>query len=1094
MSSDLLLNAVDPTSKETLVQLLQARAEAHPDKIAYIFLPDGEGEGIEVTYRDLDAQAKAIAKQLLALGSDGDRALMLFPSSLEFIYAFFGCLYAGISGVPAYPPRRNQNLGRLKSIIDDCEPSIVLTTSKVMRVAEPLFAETPGLSALKWLAVDEVDISDNNGWSYPAINGDTLAFLQYTSGSTGNPKGVMVSHGNLLYNEAMIHAGFKFTPDSTFVSWLPLFHDMGLIGMTLQPFYLGVTAVFMSPATFLQKPLRWLQAVTDYKGNVICAPNFAYELCVRQITDEQRAELDLSTITHALSGAEAVRPETIESFISTYEPRGFIRDAFIPTYGLAEATLYVTAATEGRRPLYKNALASELAQHRAVESTNPDDKIIKLVSNGVTSLDARVAIVDVQSKKELEEGLVGEIWTGGKHCAQGYWQNPTATEETFAGYLENGDGPFMRTGDLGCIIDGDLYITGREKDVIIIRGRNHYPQDIEHTVQQSNVALKADAGAAFAIEVEGEERLIIVQEVERRFRLRLNADVVSASIRQAVAENHELQVHTIVFIKPGRILKTSSGKIQRRGNKQAFLDGVVQEEAIAVSSVEEQSADNKKAIEEILELEKDEWLKLPDDEKEPRMVKYLQAMVAKEIGQGIDRIKPDQGLMSLGIDSLQITQLFTRLRDKFDIDLELPALFDAEDFKALASTIAYSINNTKKSQLPPLTKVEREDMMPLSFSQKRMWFFDKLHEQNVAYNLPFALKMQGALDIQALEKSFESMIRRHEIFRTVYVENEGHALQVVQPVPDIRFAAEDLSYLKEPALSRAIDDRVRHEARKPFDLENGPVIRAELFRLPDMDVEEGVEKTRAAEQYLLLITIHHIAADGWSLSVITNEIAKAYEASVNETAPDLEEMPVQYADFAHWQKQLFDSKVLDSQLDFWKNSLKGVPVLDMPTDHPRPPEQSFKGANYYFSIPKDKLNALKQLSRAQGVTLYMSLLASYKVLLHHYTQADDICVGTPIANRSTPELEKLIGFFVNTLALRTDLDGNPSFSDFLTRVRKTTQNAFANQDMPFERVVEHLGIPRDMSYSPVFQVMFVLQNSTIDEAFNLAGVNVESMH
>ncbi|MCG8317534.1 MAG: amino acid adenylation domain-containing protein [Pseudomonadales bacterium] len=1095
MSSDLLLNAVNPTSKDTLVQLLQARAQAHPDKIAYIFLPDGEEQGIEVSYRDLDIKAKAVASQLLSLGSkNGDRALMLFPSSLEFIYGFFGCLYAGISGVPAYPPRRNQNLGRLKAIIDDCDPSIVMTTSKVMRVAEPLFAETPGINSLNWLAVDEVETDAADNWTYPDIHRDTLAFLQYTSGSTGNPKGVMVSHGNLLYNEEMIRHGFGFHENSKFISWLPLFHDMGLIGMTLQPFYLGITAVFMSPASFLQKPLRWLQAVTDYQGTVICAPNFAYELSVRQISDEQRAALDLSTIEHALSGAEAVRPETIEHFISTYESQGFVRDAFIPTYGLAEATLMVTASKEGRRPLYRDVVASELAQHRAVEATNSDEKTLRLVSNGVTTLEARVAIVDTQTNRELAEGQVGEIWTSGQHCAQGYWQNPSATEETFQAHLDNGDGPFMRTGDLGCIIDGDLYITGREKDVIIIRGRNHYPQDIEHTVQQSNVALKADAGAAFAIEVDGEERLIVVQEVERRFRLRLNADVVSAAVRQAVAENHELQVHTIVFIKPGKILKTSSGKIQRRANKQAFLDHVIQQDAIAVSSIQDQSADNKKAIEEALKLTREEWLKLPEDDKEPRLVGYLQAMVANEIGESIERIKPDQGLMSLGIDSLQITQLFTRLRDKFDVDLELPALFDAEDFHALAATLADSIANTKKSQLPELTAVERNDKMSLSFSQKRMWFFDKLHQQNVAYNLPFALKMQGALDVAALEKSFESMIKRHEIFRTVYVEDEGHALQVVQDVPKIRFDVEDLSYLKEPALSRSIDDRVRREARKAFDLELGPVIRAELFRLPDMDVEEGVEKTRASEQYLLLITIHHIAADGWSLSVITNEIARAYEAEVNETEAKLLPMPLQYVDFAQWQKQLFESQVLDNQLDYWTDSLRGVSVLDLPTDHARPPEQSFKGANYYFSIPKDKLKALKQLSRSQGVTLYMSLLASYKVLLHHYTQADDICVGTPIANRSTPELEQLIGFFVNTLALRTDLEGNPRFTDFLTRVRKTTQGAFANQDMPFERVVEHLGIPRDMSYSPVFQVMFVLQNSTIDEAFNLAGVNVESLH
>lgn len=1091
MSTDVLLNDVNPQDSETLVQLLQARAGQHPDKPAYIFLPEGEGQGVEISYGGLDQTAKAIAIKLAQMGVAGDRALMLFPSSLEFVFGFFGCLYAGVIGVPAYPPRRNQNLGRLKSIIDDCDPTIVLTTSKVMRVAEPLFAETPGLKDLKWLAVDEINPAEFDGWEQPSINADTLAFLQYTSGSTGDPKGVMVSHGNLLYNEAMIQQGFKFTENETFVSWLPLFHDMGLIGMTLQPFYLGVTAVFMSPATFLQKPFRWLKAVTDYKGTVICAPNFAFELCVRQISEEQKAEIDLSTITHSLSGAEAVRPETIESFISSYEPNGFKRDAFIPTYGLAEATLFVTCAEEGNRPLYKDVIASELTQHRAVVSEVSSDKTLKLVSNGKTSLDAKVAIVNTENMEALPEGQVGEIWTGGKHCAQGYWKNEAATTETFRGFLADGDGPYMRTGDLGCIIDGDLYITGRMKDVIIIRGRNHYPQDVEHTVQQAHVALKADAGAAFAVEIEGEERLIVVQEVERRFRLRLNTDVVSAAVRQAVAENHELQLHTIVYLKPGKILKTSSGKIQRRANKQAFLENKYEQDVVAISSVQEQTGDAKKAIEESLKLTKEEWLALAGDLREKRLIEFLKAMVANEIGESPDRIKENQSLMALGIDSLQITQLFTRLRDKFDVNLELPALFEAEDFRALAATLANAITDTNKSELPPLKPVERDPEMPLSFSQKRMWFFDKLHEHNVAYNLPFALKMQGALDIEALEKAFESMITRHEIFRTVYIEKDGQALQVIVNPEPYKFDVADLTYLKEPALSRAVNDRILSEARKTFDLQTGPVIRAELCRLPDLDTEEV--KGRSAEQYMLLITMHHIAADGWSLSVITNEIAKAYEAHVNETPADLEPMAIQYADFSQWQKELFDSKVLESQLDYWKSHLQGVPVLDLPTDHPRPPEQSFKGSNYYFSLSKDKVKALKQLSRSQGVTFYMTLLGSFKVLLHHYTQSDDICVGTPIANRSTPELEKLIGFFVNTLALRSDLSGNPSFVEFLSRVRKTTQGAFANQDMPFERVVEHLSIQRDMSFSPVFQVMFVLQNSTIDEAFNLAGVNVESV-
>ena len=1092
MSLEVGLNSFDPANCSSLLELLERRAELHPDKVAFTFLPDGEDQGVQVTYGQLRDRARSNGARFAAAGVPGSRALMLFPSGLEFIFAFFGCLYSGIIAVPAYPPRRNQNLGRLQAIIDDCDPGFVLTTSRVLSVAEPLFAESEHLKQLPFATVDLDDPLAPESWQDPGVGPDTLAFLQYTSGSTGNPKGVMVSHGNLLYNEAMITSAFRSHSEDVSVSWLPMFHDMGLIGTTLQPLYVGATSVFMSPASFLQKPLRWLQAISEYGGTAICAPNFAYELCVNQVTEEQKASLDLSTLRIALSGAEAVRAETLEHFIDAFAGCGFQRRAFTPTFGLAEATLLVTCAREENRPHYLTVDAAALAQNRVETLADSQARGQRLVSNGVAPLDASVIIVNPESRESVAEGQVGEIWSAGAHIAQGYWQNQAATEETFRAFTAAGDGPYMRTGDLGCLLDGELYITGRRKDVIIIRGRNHYPQDIEFTVQQSHVALKADAGAAFAVEIDGEERLVVVQEVERKYRMRLVTEVVSAAIRQAVAENHELQVHTIVYLKPGAILKTSSGKIQRSANRQAFLEQALAPIAISSLQAEEQGEEAQKAIESALALTREQWLQLPADQKEPRLVLYLKAAIANEIGDSIDRIKDDVSLMGLGIDSLQITQLFARLRDRFEVNLELPALFDARDFRALAATLADALEGNARPALPPLEVVERTELMPMSFSQKRMWFMDKLRPDSVAYNLPFALKIQGALDISAAEQAFQSMINRHEVLRTVYVEQDGHAYQQILPPVHWQFSREDLTYLKEPALSKAVRDRIDAEARKPFNLATGPVIRTHVLRLPDQQAD--ALKGRAAEQYLLLVTMHHIAADGFSLKVITDEISLAYEAAISDGASRLPNLEIQYADYAQWQKNLFDSGLLNDQLDYWLTHLRDVPVLDLPLDHPRPPEQSFQGSNYYFQIPKEQVTALKQLARSQGVTLYMALLSAFKVLLHQYTQCEDICVGTPIANRTTPELEKLIGFFVNTLALRTDLSGNPSFAELLQRVRKVTQGGFANQEMPFERVVEHLGVPRDLSYSPVFQVMFVLQNSTIDEEFNLAGVNVESLH
>ncbi|MEC4812783.1 MAG: fatty acyl-AMP ligase [Scytonema sp. PMC 1069.18] len=564
-------NSFNQLGLATLVDLLRYRATHQPNKVAYTFLVDGETEEVKLTYKQLDEQARAIGSLLQSMGVRGERALLLYPQGLEFVSGFFGCLYAGVIGVPAYPPRQNHSLLRLQAIVSDAQAKVVLTTSTVLSNAAQQIAQSPDLEALHWITTDEVDVNLSQGWHDPIVTPDTLAFLQYTSGSTGTPKGVMVSHENMMYNQKQIKQAMQHTEKTIFVGWLPLFHDMGLIGNMLQPLYLGIPCILMSPVAFLQRPLRWLEAISRYKATTSGGPNFAYDLCARKITAEQKESLDLSSWNVAFNGAEPVRADTMKRFAEAFASCGFRPNAFYPCYGMAETTLIVSGGLTSDVPILTTVQADALEENRVVPAFG-EDGVQTLVSSGQTILDQKIVIANPETLRSCQPDEVGEIWVSGANIAKGYWDRTTTTQETFQAYLaDTGEGPFLRTGDLGFLQNGELFVTGRLKDLIIIGGRNHYPQDIELTVEQSHPALRAGCGAAFAIEVDGQERLAIAQEVERQYIRKLNVDEIVKSICQAVSQNHELQVYAVLLLKTTSIPKTSSGKIQRHACRRGFL-------------------------------------------------------------------------------------------------------------------------------------------------------------------------------------------------------------------------------------------------------------------------------------------------------------------------------------------------------------------------------------------------------------------------------------------------------------------------------------------------------------------------------------------
>ncbi|MDZ7963672.1 MAG: beta-ketoacyl synthase N-terminal-like domain-containing protein [Nostoc sp. DedSLP03] len=565
-------------TSQTLVDVLRYRAIGQPQTLGYTFLVDGESEGSRLTYGALDKQARAIATYLQTFTKPGDRVLLLYPPGLEFITAFFGCLYAGTIAIPAYPPRQNQSIARLGAIVSDAQAIAILTTTALLPIVKNYFADNPELASLKVLASDAISEANAGEWQPPNINGNTLAFLQYTSGSTGMPKGVMVSHSNLLHNLAYIDQGWNHTANSVMVTWIPFFHDMGLIYGVLQPLYYGFPSYIMAPVSFIGRPIRWLQAISRYQATHSSAPNFAYELCLRKITAEQRASLNLSSWRVASNGAEPVKAETLQRFAKAFASCGFQETAFCPAYGLAEATLKVTTVEAQTQPITIEVEATALAQNRVALATAEDSKTRLLVGCGNSQQgDTQIAIAHPELLTRCLPDEVGEIWVAGASITQGYWQRYEETKHTFAAYLaDTGEGPFLRTGDLGFLQDGELFITGRLKDLIIIRGHNHYPQDIELTVTNSHSALGTQGVAAFTIEVDGEEQLVVACEVERTAVRKLDASEVIGCIRQAVTTQHELEVYAVLLLKPASIPKTSSGKIQRYATRAGFLAGTLE--------------------------------------------------------------------------------------------------------------------------------------------------------------------------------------------------------------------------------------------------------------------------------------------------------------------------------------------------------------------------------------------------------------------------------------------------------------------------------------------------------------------------------------
>ncbi|MEH2290147.1 amino acid adenylation domain-containing protein [Nostoc sp.] len=1058
-----------PSQFATLVDILRDRSLQMPHTQAFTFLEDGETQELTLTYCELDRRSRAIAAQLQALGLSGKRAILLYPSGLDYLSAFFGCLYAGVVAVPAYPPRNQRKTPRIQAISTDAQASVALTTTAMLPALQSILTLLTKKGNFCWLTTDNIAQGLENSWQQPKINADTLAFLQYTSGSTGTPKGVMLSHGNLLHNADVTYQLMEHSPSSKFISWLPVYHDMGLIGGILQPLYGGFSCILMSPASFLQRPYRWLQAISRYKGTTSGGPNFAYEQCIQRITTQQKETLDLSSWSVAFNGAEPVRRDTFEQFATTFAECGFRPEAFYPCYGMAEASLIVSGGVKTALAQVRTVEKSALSQNQIVESTTQNKDSQSFVSCGEAIFQQQIVIVNPETLTRCSSDEVGEIWVSGPSVGQGYWNRTEETKETFYAYLKDTkEGPFLRTGDLGFLDNGELFITGRAKDLIIIRGRNIYPQDIELTAERSHPSLRSDANAAFTVEINNEERLFVVQELE--FRAKPNLAEVTNAIRQAVTDEHEIQVYAVVLIKPGSIPKTSSGKIQRRATRTQFQNdelNVIVSDILKLSDIARNET----------RLQRSQLLALSPKKCQPILESYLTELLAGVLSIAIDDVNIQEPLSTLGLDSLKVFELKNRIEVDLEVEVSVADFFEGMNGRSLLTKILTQITTDAIPSLSFIQQEKNTSIYPLSFTQQGLWFINQLTPDTPTYNIPIVISFKGCINLTALQDSFNEIIRRHEVLRTSFTIVDGQPVQVINQGVTLSLAVEDLRSLSENERIQEAQHFTTELAQQPFDLSAQSLVRTKILQLND-------------KNYQLVVTLHHIIADGWSISILIKELAILYESFSKGKHSPLAELPIQYGNFVNWQQKWLDLKRIQPLLTYWKQKLQGeLPVLNLPTDRPRSPVQTFKGAQAKLVLSQTLTKELKNLSTQQGVTLFMTLLTAFKTLMYRYTGQTDILVGSPIANRNRAEIESLIGFFVNILVLRTDLSGDLSFQELLGRVKSTALEAYVHQDLPFEKLVEELQPNRDLSYNPLFQVMFVLQNVPKPN-FSLADVSV----
>ncbi|HMZ97947.1 MAG TPA: amino acid adenylation domain-containing protein [Nitrospira sp.] len=1040
---------------DTLLDVLRWRAEHQPDQTAYVYLREGLSADSVLTYRDLLTRARSIASYLQARFAPGDRLLLVYPPGLEFVQAFWGVLYAGLIAVPVPPPdafRLKAGVARVQRLAEDAGAAGALTTAQML---ETLRSQELVASLHQWVSSDQALSADSSGWTDLQQLPTHLAYLQYTSGSTSAPKGVMVSHGNMTAQSRCITDAGGYDAGSVTLSWMPHFHDYGLVKGIIQPAWIGRPSYLMSPLTFLKRPLRWLEAIQRYAVTHSGAPNFAYRRCVEATTPEERAGLDLSQWQVASCGAEPIAPDTIQRFAAAFAPSGFQREAFFPAYGMAEYTLLISLKRRGAAPTVTTLDAAALEKGAVIEAVADDKPVRKVVGCGMPVGDTRVVIAHPETRCRCAVQQIGEIWLSGASTTQGYWNKPDETSHTFGASLaDTGDGPFLRTGDLGFVKDGEVFVTGRFKDLLIVRGRNHYPQDLERTVESCHGALRAGGAAAFTVEEAGEETVVLVQEVERQASPCSTEDL-AAAMRAALSEQHDLHASTIVFIKAGSLPKTSSGKVQRRACREQYLAGRL---SIIGTSV----APHPVAQSSPAPIHTDAWQRLSGEARTSAILQTVQKLLADRLGCMPQAIAVDRPIHLLGLDSLMAADVLHRLEESFHLSLSLSALLGGATPADLTTMIERGLAGESRAQsVAAIADPAIATVFPLSENQAALWFLSQLDPDSAAANVSVLLPLPSDLKADRLRAALEAIGDQQAMLRTTFETQEDGPVQRIHDRMPLSWSEIDSSTWEWPQLR---GESVK-AAAVPFNLTQGPLWRATLFH--------------GGQQSWLLLVAHHIVVDGWSMMQLVDDLKRRCEVAgscSSEHSPEPQDRPAPYREFVEWHRAILEGEEGSRLGQYWKAKLAGeLPNYDMLYDRPETTVEPSHYAWHAFHIDENLTRRLKKFARTEGTTLYAVCLSALQILLTRYTAQEDTAIVTPVFGRSRARFARTVGDFVNMLVLRESLQSELTGRELLARTKQTLLDALAHQDYPYARLVADIRSARQGPRAPLAQVLFVLQ-------------------
>lgn len=1052
---------------------LEARACTHERSAhGFRFLADGSQETAHWSFSELNGRALTCAALLWASNlKQGDRCVLLFQPSLDFIAAFFGCLYAGVVAVPAYPPRRGPGLQRLMAIITDAGARAVLCDGSIAKRAQLWRQHHHALKGITWLdmadAPQQAPLLDPN-----RIASNQVAFLQYTSGSTAMPKGVVIRHQQLQDNLNAIQRAFDQGRDTTVVGWLPFYHDMGLIGNLLQTVHVGSHCVLMPPMAFLRNPRVWLQAIQRYQATTSGGPNFAYDLCVRKIPQAERAKLNLTSWRHAFNGAEPIRAATLQRFEAAFAASGFSPQAWFPCYGLAEHTLFVCGGPprggppRGGSPLRNGANhegitrlhldANALQEHR-VRKTNRKDRRQTLVTSGAIPENQIVQIVDPAQRCPVERGTIGEIWLRGPGKADAYWQKPTQSQRDFQAVLVDDpqQGHFLRTGDLGFVHKGELVVTGRLKDMIIIRGRNYYPQDLELASEGLHPILKAGRSAAFSFERDAGKAVVLVSEVARRHPRTEDLIEAATAIHTVISETFDLPLHDLIFIGPGQLPRTSSGKVRRFACRQKYIDGGFDR---LNPSPKDESQQSCEPTSKTPTLTGTGLLSMPHQARQAKLATYLTHTLARLLRMDTAQVVWNRPLTTMGLDSLAAVDFHDCVERDLGTAPSVQQLLEGADLETISHEIMVRLNEPAPRLELPKT---RGNDHPLSPGQQALWFMQAMAPDTTAFILAGMARADGQLNVTTLAAALQTVVERHASLRTTFHHGENTPTMQVHDhlLADIHVVdARNKTTARTEALAEAF-------MLKPFDLTNGPLIRLMVVREKD-------------QQWLLALSLHHLITDFWSIGLLLSEMETIYRATLAHRQPPLPPVHHGFADAVAATADWLKSDSGEAQWHWWRNQLSDKPMqLTLPTDYPRPKRWSGRGGYTSTTLNSELRTRIDQMAAQYRTTRYTVLLTIFAACLSRWSGQTECLIGTPTTGRAHQQLDRIMGYFINPVVIAADTRGQPCFTDFLLRMRQTVWDALRHRELPFPVLAERLQPQRQAGQTPVFQVFFVMEQA-----------------